>query len=109
MPDRAELIGGSNGTNYRNGLAYYGKLSVGEVGLLMAITEAHRAAIVAARLRRAEQERENARVREAEFNAWSERHAKVWAAWKMHCGRAQHDCDYCKDYRSVTSGIPKWL
>jgi hypothetical protein len=73
------------------------------------LTEEHKAALAAGRERRAEQERENARIREAEFNAWSERHAVVWAAWQMNCGRAQHDCDYCKDYRAVTSGIPKWL
>jgi 3'-phosphoadenosine 5'-phosphosulfate sulfotransferase (PAPS reductase)/FAD synthetase len=70
------------------------------------LTEEHKAAMLAGKREAEERERENKRIQSAEFRAWSERHAKVWADWQMHCGRAQHDCDYCKDYRAVTSGIP---
>jgi hypothetical protein len=70
------------------------------------LTEEHKAALAAGRKRRSEEIAErNEQLRE-QFSAWSLQHAHVWEQWRMHCGRAQHDCRYCVEFRRVTSAIP---
>lgn len=74
--------------------------------LMREFSEAARKAGLEARRRRAEAARAKGATRASEFVAWSTTHAKVWADWKLHCGRAQHDCEFCKSYREVTASIP---
>lgn len=70
------------------------------------LTDAHKASLAAGRKRRADALREAGAIRAALFCDWSEKHATAWQNWQTNCGLAQHDCDWCLEYRQITSAIP---
>ena len=71
------------------------------------LTDAHLASLAAGRKRRADHLRTQGAQRAVAFSAWSERHAIVWRDWQLNCGRAMHDCEYCAEYRRISSAIPE--
>jgi len=71
------------------------------------LSEAHKASLAAGRKKRADRMREEGAKRAVQFNAWSKEHARVWAEWQINCGRSQHDCTWCNDFRRTTAAIPE--
>lgn len=75
--------------------------------LVRRLTEEHKARLAAGRKKRADSLRETGAARAVAFSTWSERHAIVWRDWQLNCGRAMHDCEYCAEYRRISSEIPE--
>ena len=79
------------------------------------LTEEHKAAMQAGRIRASEDKARDTERRKAAYSVWSKANAALHLAWKDNCGRlakrspdgwVRCDCEWCKPYRESNAAMP---
>jgi hypothetical protein len=79
------------------------------------LSEDHKAAMQAGRVRAAAEKAGDTEKRKAAYSVWSKANAKAWMLWQDNCGRlsvktpdgwVRCTCEYCLTYRASNAAMP---